>query len=272
MTRAKSLRRTIAAAPHLVWSVMFIVAPLLFVLYYAFTGKDGSFSFENILNLFTADYITIFLRSLCFAIIATFICLLIAYPLAYFISRMKKHTQGILILLVMLPMWMNLLIRTYCWMNLLETNGLINTLLGTEWTMLGTSGAVILGMVYNFLPYMVLPICTVMQKLDNSLLEAAGDLGCNSLVAMVKVVMPLSLSGVISGITMVFVPCISTFYISQKMGGGSFDLVGDTIERQFMANTNYNMGAALSLVLMVLVLLSMAVMNRFGDEDGGVVV
>ena len=272
MTRAKSLRRTIAAAPHLVWSVMFIVAPLIFVLYYAFTAKDGSFSFENILNLFTADYITIFLRSLCFAVIATCICLLIAYPLAYFISRMKKHTQAILILIIMLPMWMNLLIRTYCWMNLLETNGLINRLLGTEWTMLGTSGAVILGMVYNFLPYMVLPICTVMQKLDNSLLEAAGDLGCNSLVAMVKVVMPLSLSGVISGITMVFVPCISTFYISQKMGGGSFDLVGDTIERQFMANTNYNMGAALSLVLMVLVLLSMAVMNRFGDEDGGVVV
>ena len=167
---------------------------------------------------------------------------------------------------------MNLLIRTYCWMNLLETNGLINTLLGTEWKMLGTSSAVILGMVYNFLPYMVLPICTIMQKIDTSLLEAAGDLGCNGFLATVKVVMPLSLPGVISGITMVFVPSISTFYISQKMGGGSFDLIGDTIERQFMANTNYNMGAALSLVLMVLVLLSMAVMNRFGDEEGGIVV
>jgi spermidine/putrescine transport system permease protein len=266
------MRRTAAAAPHLVWSVLFIVAPLLFVLYYAFTGKDGKFSFSNILDLFTVDYVIIFLRSLCFAVIATFICLVLAYPLAYFISRMKKHAQGILILLIMLPMWMNLLIRTYCWMNLLETNGLINTILGTNFTMLGTSGAVVLGMVYNFLPYMVLPICTVMQKIDKSLLEAAGDLGCNPFVTVFKVVLPLSLSGIISGITMVFVPSISTFYISQKMGGGSFDLVGDTIERQFMANTNYNMGAALSLVLMILVLLSMAVMNRFGDEEGGIVV
>ena len=272
MMRARSLRRTGAAAPHVVWSVLFIVAPLLFVFYYAFTDKDGAFSFTNIADLFTADYVTIFMRSLCFAIIATFICLLIGYPLAYFISRMKKHTQGILIMLIMLPMWMNLLIRTYCWMNLLEANGLINTLLGTEWKMLGTSGAVILGMVYNFLPYMVLPICTIMQKIDNSLLEAAGDLGCNGLRTTLKIVMPLSLPGVISGITMVFVPSISTFYISQKMGGGSFDLIGDTIERQFMANTNYNMGAALSLVLMVLVLLSMAVMSRFGDDEGGIVV
>ena len=272
MTRARTLRRSIAAAPHLVWSVLFIVAPLLFVFYYAFTDKDGAFSFANIADLFTADYVTIFVRSLSFAVIATFLCLLIGYPLAWCISRMKKHTQGILIMLVMLPLWMNLLIRTYCWMNLLETNGLINTLLGTEWKMLGTSGAVILGMVYNFLPYMVLPICTVMQKLDNSLLEAAADLGCNSLLSVIKVAMPLSLPGVISGVTMVFVPSISTFYISQKMGGGSFDLIGDTIERQFMANTNYNMGAALSLVLMVLVLLSMAVMNRFGDEEGGIVV
>lgn len=272
MQGARSMRRTAAAAPHLVWSVLFIVAPLLFVLYYAFTGKDGKFSFSNILDLFTVDYVIIFLRSLCFAVIATFICLVLAYPLAYFISKMKKHAQGILILLIMLPMWMNLLIRTYCWMNLLETNGLINTILGTNFTMLGTSGAVVLGMVYNFLPYMVLPICTVMQKIDKSLLEAAGDLGCNPFVTVFKVVLPLSLSGIISGITMVFVPSISTFYISQKMGGGSFDLVGDTIERQFMANTNYNMGAALSLVLMILVLLSMAVMNRFGDEDGGIVV
>ncbi len=272
MQGARSLRRTVAAAPHIVWSVLFIVAPLLFVFYFAFTDIDGAFSFTNIADLFTADYVTIFLRSLCFAVIATFLCLLIGYPLAYFISRMKKHTQGILIMLVMLPQWMNLLIRTYCWMNLLETNGLINTLLGTEWQMLGTSGAVILGMVYNFLPYMVLPLTTVMQKIDASLLEASGDLGCNPFLSVFKVVLPLSLPGVISGVTMVFVPSISTFYISQKMGGGSFDLIGDTIERQFMANTNYNMGAALSLVLMVLVLLSMAVMNRFGDDEGGIVV
>lgn len=272
MQRKGSLRRSIAAAPHIVWSVLFIVAPLIFVLYYSFTDKSGEFSWGNIRDLFTPDYMAIFLRSLCFAIIATAICLLIAYPLAYFLSRMKAHTQGLLIMLIMLPMWMNLLIRTYCWMNLLETNGLINTLLGTNIRFLGTSGAVILGMVYNFLPYMVLPICTVISKIDKSLLEAAGDLGCSNFHTMIKVVFPLSLSGVISGITMVFVPCISTFYISQKMGGGSFDLIGDTIERQFMANTNYNMGAALSLVLMVIVLISMAVMNRFGDEEGAMVV
>ena len=272
MQGARSVRRTAAAAPHIVWSVLFIIAPLLFVLYYAFTGKDGKFSFSNILDLFTADYLIIFLRSLCFAVIATFICLVIAYPLAYFISRMKKHAQGILILLIMLPMWMNLLIRTYCWMNLLETNGLINTLLGTNFTMLGTSGAVVLGMVYNFLPYMVLPICTVMQKIDVSLLEAAGDLGCNNIIAVCKVVMPLSLSGVISGITMVFVPSISTFYISQKMGGGSFDLVGDTIERQFQNVSTYNIGAAISLVMMILILISLAVMNRFSDSEEDIIV
>lgn len=271
MNGGKSLRHSVVAAPHIVWSVLFIIAPLLFILYYSFTDAGGAFSLVNIADLFTADYLTIFLRSVCFAIIATFICLVIAYPLAYFLSRMKAHTQGILIMLIMLPMWMNLLIRTYCWMNLLETNGLINTLLGTEFKLLGTAGAVILGMVYNFLPYMVLPICTVMSKIDPSLMEAAGDLGCNNFIAVIKVMLPLSLSGVISGITMVFVPCISTFYISQKMGGGSFDLIGDTIERQFMANTNYNMGAALSLVLMVIVLISMAIMNRFGDEEGEMV-
>ena len=268
---AGSLRRSVAAAPHLVWSVLFIIAPFLFILYYSFTDKDGSFSFANIADLFTWDYLSIFLRSISFAVIATFICLLIAYPLAYALSRMKAHTQGVLIMLIMLPMWMNLLIRTYCWMNLLETNGLINTLLGTDIAFLGTGGAVVLGMVYNFLPYMVLPICTVMSKIDKSLLDAADDLGCSPVRTVVKVVFPLSLSGVISGVTMVFVPSISTFYISQKMGGGSFDLIGDTIERQFMANTNYNMGAALSLILMIIVLISMAVMNRFGNEEGEII-
>ena len=268
MQGARSLRRTVAAAPHIVWSVLFIAAPLLFVLYFAFTDKDGALSFTNIADLFTADYVTIFLRSLCFAVIATFLCLLIGYPLAYFISRMKKHTRGILIMLVMLPQWMNLLIRTYCWMNLLETNGLINTLLGTEWKMLGTSGAVILGMVYNFLPYMILPITTVMQKIDNSLLEASGDLGCNPFLSVFKVVLPLSLPGIISGVTMVFVPSISTFYISQKLGGGNFDLIGDTIERQFKYASTYHIGAAISLVMMILILISIAVMNRFSDGDG----
>lgn len=276
MKRKSSLLRAAAAYPHIVWSILFIIAPMIFVLYYTFTDEDGGFTFENIANLANPDYLSIFARSICFAIVATFICLVVAYPLAYFISRMSAQKQRVLLLLVMLPMWMNLLIRTYSWMNILEINGIVNFLLSKvglgPYTMLGNSAAVVLGMVYNFLPYMVMPICTVMGKIDKSVLEAAGDLGCNGIYTITKVVMPLSTSGVISGITMVFVPSVSTFYISQKMGGGNFDLIGDTIERQFMLNYDYNMGASLSFILMILITISLAVMNRFGDEDGGIVV
>ena len=276
MKRKSSLLRTAAAYPHIVWSILFIIAPMIFVLYYTFTDGGGDFTLKNIANLANPDYLSIFARSICFAIVATFICLVVAYPLAYFISRMSAKKQRVLLLLVMLPMWMNLLIRTYSWMNILEINGIINYLFGKiglgPYQMLGNSAAVVLGMVYNFLPYMVMPICTVMGKIDKSVLEAAGDLGCNGIYTITKVVMPLSVSGVISGITMVFVPSVSTFYISQKMGGGNFDLIGDTIERQFMLNYDYNMGASLSFILMILITISLAVMNRFGDEDGGIVV
>ena len=276
MNRRSSLLRSAAAYPHIVWSILFIIAPMLFVLYYTFTTEAGDFTLDNIVNLANPDYLSIFARSICFAIVATFICLVIAYPLAYFISRMSAQKQRIILLFLMLPMWMNLLIRTYSWMNILEISGIVNTLLGKiglgPYKMLGNSSAVVLGMVYNFLPYMVMPICTVMGKIDKSLLEAAGDLGCNGLRTLTHVVMPLSVSGVISGITMVFVPSVSTFYISQKMGGGNFDLIGDTIERQFMLNYDYNMGASLSFVLMILIFISLAVMNKFGDEDGGIVV
>ena len=276
MTSKKSFLQSVAAYPHIVWSILFIIAPLLFVIYYTFTDSEGNITLDNIVSLAKPDYLSIFLRSICFAIVATFICLIIAYPLAYFISRMKEQRQRILTLLVMLPMWMNLLIRTYSWMNILENNGLVNTLLSKvglgPFQMLGNSSAVVLGMVYNFLPYMVLPICTVMSKIDTRLIEAAGDLGCNNFQTMIKVIMPLSVSGVISGITMVFVPSVSTFYISQKMGGGNFDLIGDTIERQFLLNYDYNMGASLSFILMILIFISLAVMNKFGDDEGGIVV
>lgn len=271
-----------AAAPHLVWAVLFIVAPLLFVFYYSFTDSAGHLTINNITALVDPNYLAIFLRSMCFATVATAICLILAYPLAFFISKASPSKQRLYIVLIMLPMWMNLLIRTYSWMNILETTGLVNTCLGTIFSwfgkefvpiqFLGTSGAIVLGMVYNFLPYMVLPIYTVMGKLDLSYMEAAQDLGCNNFKVATKVVLPLSVSGIISGITMVFVPSVSTFYISQKMGGGKFDLVGDTIERQFMSNYNYNMGASLSLILMVLIVISVAIMNRFGDEDGSVMV
>lgn len=274
--KQKNLLQKCLAAPHMVWTVLFIVAPLLFVVYYAFTDSEGAFTFDNILKSLEADYMVIFFRSISLAIIATFICLIIAYPMAYAISRAKPSAQKIIIMLVMLPMWMNFLIRTYSWMSILEDTGFINQLLmklGLEPVhMINTSGAVVLGMVYNFLPYMILPIYTVMVKIDHRLVEAAHDLGCNGFGVMTKVIFPLSISGVVSGVTMVFVPSISTFYISQKLGGGNFDLIGDTIERQFQTAYNYNLGAAISLILMVLIIISMAIMNRFSDDEGGMVV
>ena len=274
--KQKTLLQRALAAPYIVWAIIFIIAPLLFVAYYAFTDRDGSFTFDNIIYACNTSYLVIFFRSISLALIATFICLVIAYPLAYAISRSNANSQKIMIMLVMLPMWMNFLIRTYSWMAILEDTGFINQLLVkiglSPVHMINTSGAVILGMVYNFLPYMILPIYSVMTKIDVRLLEAAHDLGCNNRKVLTKVVFPLSASGVISGVTMVFVPSISTFYISQKLGGGNFDLIGDTIERQFQTAYNYNLGAALSLILMVLILICMAVMNRFSDEDGGAMV
>ena len=264
------------AAPHAVWSLLFIIAPLIFVAYYAFTDKEGTFTLDNVANALSRSTLIIFFRSISFALIATFICLVIAYPLAYALSKSKVSTQKIMIMLVMLPMWMNFLIRTYSWMAILEDTGFINQMLmklGLEPVhMINTSGAVILGMVYNFLPYMILPIYSVMSKIDNRLIEAAQDLGCSGIHVLTKVTLPLSMSGIISGVTMVFVPSISTFYISQKLGGGNFDLIGDTIERQFQTSYNYNLGAAISLILMVIIIICMAVMNHFSDEDGGVVV
>ena len=275
MTKKNNILKQAAAYPHIVWAVLFIIAPLLFVAYYAFTDKDGKFSFANIASLAQAAYLEVFLRSVCFAFLATVICLIIAYPIAYFISRTSQKAQKILVMLVMLPQWLNFLIRTYSWMAILEDTGIINNILGIigiELHMINTPGAVILGMVYNFLPYMIIPIHSAMTKIDPRVLEAAQDLGCNPFKVVTKVVFPLSMSGVISGITMVFVPSISTFYISQKLGGGNFDLIGDSIERQFQTQYNYNMGATMSFVLMILIIVSMAIMNKYSDEEGGVIV
>ena len=273
----KSFMQKAAAAPHVVWSVLFIIAPLIFVVYYAFTDSEGSFTLSNIGELFQASYLEVFLRSLCFAFLATVICLVIAYPIAYFMSKASPSKQKILIMLVMLPQWLNFLIRTYSWMALLEDTGIINNILGAlgigPLHMINTSGAVILGMVYNYLPYMIIPLHSVISKIDPKLLEAEADLGCSPLRVITKVVFPLSISGIISGVTMVFVPSISTFYISQKLGGGNFDLIGDTIERQFQTAYNYNLGAAMSFVLMLIILVSMAIMNKYsGEDDGGVIV
>ncbi|MBQ8836908.1 MAG: ABC transporter permease [Clostridia bacterium] len=272
----RSFMARLMAAPHVVWSILFIVAPMLFVFYYAFTDSQGNFTMSNISELASPSYLTIFARSGAFALVATAICLLIAYPLAYAISRANPKRQKIYIMLIMLPMWMNFLIRTYSIMAIIEDTGFVNNILGyfgiEPIHMINTDGAVIFGMVYNYLPYMVLPIHTVLSKLDNRLLEAAADLGCTPVQTFFKVVMPHSRSGIISGITMVFVPSVSTFYISQKLGGSSFDLIGDTIERQFQTAYNYNLGAAMSLVLMIIILVSMAIMNRYSDDEGSVVV
>lgn len=275
MTKKNNILKQAAAYPHMVWAVLFIIAPLLFVAYYAFTDKNGKFTFANITSLAQAAYLEVFLRSICFAFLATVICLIIAYPVSYFISRTSPQAQKILVMLVMLPQWLNFLIRTYSWMAILEDTGIINSILGIfgwELHMINTPAAVILGMVYNFLPYMIIPIHSAMTKIDPRVLEASSDLGCNPLRVVTKVVFPLSLSGVISGITMVFVPSISTFYISQKLGGGNFDLIGDSIERQFQTQYNYNMGAAMSFVLMILIIVSMAIMNKYSDDEGGVIV
>ena len=272
MKKKSTLAQKLCTSPHIVWSVIFIVVPLIMVVYYAFTDVNGAFTFDNITRL--GDYTTTFLRSIWFGIVATIICLVIAYPLAYIIAQSKAKVQSTMVMLVMIPMWMNFLLRTYSWMTLLQDNGVINSIIGKIGLgpihMINTSGAVILGMVYNFLPYMILPIYTVMTKLDRSLVEAAQDLGANKFRVLKDVIFPSTLSGVVSGITMVFVPSVSTFYISQKLGGGSFALIGDIIEMQFQVSNNFNFGAALSLVLMVLILICMAVMNRFSDDDDDV--
>ncbi len=260
----------ILSAPYTVWMVIFILVPVLLVAYFAFTNKSGEFTVENILHV--GQYSNVFIRSIWMGAAATIISLIIGYPLAYIISKMKAKTQNVMIMLIMLPMWMNFLLRTYAWMTLLENNGLINRLLGLfgigPFEMINTSGAVVLGMVYNYLPFMILPLYSIMTKIDNTTLEAARDLGSNSVTTFTRVILPLSMPGVRTGITMVFVPSVSTFIISRMLGGGGNLLIGDLIDLQFLGNAyNPNLGAAISLVLMVLILLCMSVFNQFGDEE-----
>ena len=272
-----SLTRRLVDKPYIIWSVLFIIAPLLMVVYYALTDSTGAFTLNNIKAI--PEYTSTILLSVLYGIAATVICLVIAYPFAYFLSKLKFRTQSMMVLLVMLPMWMNFLIRTYSWMTILGDTGIINTFLNAiglgSVQLINTGAAVILGMVYNFLPYMILPIYSVLSKMDNSLIEAAQDLGSNRVQIIKKVIMPLSLPGVLSGITMVFVPCVSTFYITQKLGGGQVVLIGDINETQFQSANNYNLGASLSLVLMVLILICLGVMNYLGadsETEGGVVI
>ncbi len=283
MNRPEPKRRrkglNVALMPYSLWSLLFILVPLIFVAYYAFTDDAFRFTTENITRFFTATsnikeddgtlrevrtYLVIFARSLKLAAISTFICLLMGYPMAYIMARAKASTQKMLITLIMIPMWMNFLIRTYAWMTILQDTGIFNGLLSLVGLgpvhIIGTEAAVIIGMVYDYFPYMILPIYSIMAKMDVKLLEAARDLGCNGLGVLKRVIFPLSLPGVISGITMVLIPSISTFYISQKLGNGKFFLIGDAIEGQYVAN-NLHFAAAIAFILMVILLLCMALLK-----------
>lgn len=272
----KSFGSRLVASPYYVWAAIFVVVPLLITAYFAFTTQDGAFTLENIKSIL--KYGKSFAISILYAVCATAITLLISYPMAYYMTKLRISSQRMILLIVMLPMWMNFLIRTYSWITILANTGLINTFLKSiglgPVQLINTPGAVILGMVYDFIPYMILPIYSVMTKIDHSVLEAAEDLGANGFRRMTKVIFPLSLPGVISGITMVFVPSVSTFYISQKLGGNKTLLIGDAIEFLFNNGPDYyNIASALSLILMVMILLCLTVMNRFDNgESGGVIV
>lgn len=270
------MRNKALAAPYLVWMAIFTIVPLGIVVYFAFTDSvTGAFTLRNLASMGT--YAAIFLKSVWLALVSALICLLIGYPVAYFIAGTSPRAQRFLYMLIMLPMCMSFLLRTLAWVALLEDTGIINSLvtaLGLRpLPLIRTNGAVVLGMVYNYLPYMILPLYTVIMKIDPRLIEAAQDLGCSSRRVFSRVVLPLSVPGIISGVTMVFVPAVSTFYISQKLGSSGTTLIGDVIESQFKTAYNPNLGAAMSLVLMALVLLCVAVMNRFssGQDDESMV-
>ena len=270
------------AIPYVVWMALFVVAPIIMVVVYAFSAAEGGFTLDNFANMGT--YAVVFGRSFKLALIATAVCLLIGYPVSYMMSEEGPRFQRAAMVLIMLPMWINFLLRTYSWMSILENNGLLNRLFqriglialynqvfGTDiefFHMLNTQGAVVLGMVYNYLPFMILPIYSVIIKLDHSLIEAARDLGANSFNVFRRVILPLSFPGILSGITMVFVPSVSTFAISKMLGGGTDLLLGDLIEQQFLGGAyNPQLGAAISLVMMVIVVVCMVVMNRFGEGE-----
>ena len=278
----KNNRLSRFAIPYVIWMALFVVAPIIMVVIYAFSTADGGATLANFAKMGT--YTVVFTRSFKLALIATAICLLIGYPVSYVMSKEGPRFQRLAMVLIMLPMWMNFLLRTYSWMAILENNGLLNQLFrkiglialynsvfGTDisfFRMINTQGAVVLGMVYNYLPFMILPIYSVIVKLDHSLIEAARDLGANSFQVFRRVILPLSLPGVLSGITMVFVPSVSTFAISKMLGGGTEMLLGDLIEQQYMGGAyNPQLGAAISLVMMVIVVICMVVMNRFGEGE-----
>lgn len=266
----KNLSYKVIMFPYIIWLAIFIVIPLILILGFSFTDPNGNFTFDNIINV--GKYSNVFLTSIWLGFLSTLICFILGYPMAYFISKIDSSKQNIIIMILMIPMWMSFLLRTYAWMTILENNGLLNSFLRalgfSGLKLINTQGAIILGMVYNFIPYMVLQIYSVLIKIDKSLIEAANDLGANRIMTFIKIIFPLSIPGVISGVTMVFVPAVSTFIISKMLGGGANLLIGDLIEMQFLGNTyNPNLGSAISLFLIVLILICMGIMNQFDNDD-----
>ena len=264
------MKNKLLAAPYIVWMVLFTLIPLGIVFYYALTDSmTGQFTLANLASIGT--YLPIFLRSIWLSLFASLICLVIGYPVAYFIAQCKPLTQRFLEMLIMLPMCMSFLLRTLAWVAMLEDTGIINNFIRaiglSPLPLIRTNGAVILGMVYNYLPYMILPLYTVIMKIDRRLIEAASDLGCAPSQVFTKVILPLSGPGILSGLTMVFVPAVSTFYISQKLGSTGTTLIGDVIESQFKTAYNPNLGAAMSLILMVLIFVCVSIMNHFGENE-----
>lgn len=270
---------TLPASPYIVWSTLFIVIPLIIIVFFSFTQETASgysFTLENFKRVLNSQYVSVFRRSLVLAFQSTVLCLILGYPVAYFISKMKSNRRNILIMLFIVPMWMNFLLRTYAWLPILGKNGVINNFLSAiglnTINILYTDAAVLLGMVYNFLPFMILPIYTVLIKMDNSLIDAAADLGANKRQIFTRIIFPLSMPGVITGITMVFMPAVSTFVISRLLGGGQYMLLGNLIETQFTTMGDWNFGSALAIFMMIIILISMAIMNKFeGTEsmEGG---
>ncbi len=258
------------AFPYILFMTIFIVIPLIMVVYFAFTTSGGEFTLQNIIRV--KNYIPVTVKSLYLSLVATIICLVLGYPFAYIMARKTSNIRRTMFMLIMLPMWMNFLLRTYAWMTILEDNGLINKLLAFMGLgpvhMINTQGAVVLGMVYDYLPFMIVPLYTVLMKMDYSLIQAAQDLGGNPFQVFTKVILPLSLPGISTGITMVFIPCVSTFVISKMLGGGTELMIGDLIEMQFTGSTyNQNLGSAMAFVLMVIILICMGIMNQFDSAD-----
>lgn len=259
------------AGPYLFWSVSFVVIPLLVIVYYAFTSDEGSFTFSNLAQITTPENLKALGMSILLSFLSTAICLILAYPLAMILSEANVNQTSFIVLIFILPMWMNFLLRTLAWQNLLEKNGVINTILTffhlPALSLINTPGAIILGMVYNFLPFMVLPIYNVLVKIDRDVISAAKDLGANNLQTFSKIILPLSVPGIISGVTMVFVPSLTTFVISDLLGGSKILLIGNVIEQEFKQSSNWDVGSGLSLVLMIFIIASMALIAKY-DKDG----